>query len=44
MHTACPLTAVAPEDAVRLDTSPPIAGFQVHKVSAVDRQIMVEES
>jgi 3-phenylpropionate/trans-cinnamate dioxygenase ferredoxin subunit len=27
MHIACPLTALAPGDAVRLDTSPPIAVF-----------------
>lgn len=27
MHIACPLAALAPGDAVRLDTSPPIAVF-----------------
>jgi 3-phenylpropionate/trans-cinnamate dioxygenase ferredoxin subunit len=27
MHSACPLAALAPGDAVRLDTSPPIAVF-----------------
>jgi 3-phenylpropionate/trans-cinnamate dioxygenase ferredoxin subunit len=27
MHIACPLTALAPGDAVRLETSPPIAVF-----------------
>jgi hypothetical protein len=29
MHVACPLTALAPGEAVRLDTSPPIAVFHM---------------